>query len=216
MVALGVIASPRPGGNTATAVGDVLARLGEAGADTSELRVTGAEVAPIADCAACIAAGRCTIDDGFDAIMEPVYAADLLVLGTPLYWYGPSAQMKAFLDRWSCLLDREEERFRARMRGTRVALVLAQGELGFYEAAPCIQMLEWSMRYLEMPVVARIVVVGHARGDYAGDASQRAAVAAAADGLADAGSADLMPPWFHVRPAAGDGLGGIFDAQPRP
>ncbi len=76
--------------------------------------------------------------------MERVYAADLLVLASPLYWYGPSAQLKALIDRWSCLLDREEGPFRERMRGKHVAVVLAQGERGFYEAGPCLQMLEWT------------------------------------------------------------------------
>jgi multimeric flavodoxin WrbA len=211
VVAVAVVASPRDG-NTTAAVGDLLGGLEQGGAATSAIDVTQLRVEPIGDCTACIEAGHCPLDgDDFAAAMEEVYAADLLVLASPLYWYGVSAQLKAFLDRWSCLLDRDEEAFRARMRGKPAAVVLAQGERGFYEAGPCLQMLEWTVRYMEMPLVARIVVVGHARGDYRSDAPQREQVRAAGRRLVDAASADVLPPWFHVTVVPGERLGGIFN-----
>lgn len=212
MVALGVIASPRPEGNTATAVRDVLDELSAAGHACDELLLPGDTIAAIGDCRACVERGACDRDDAFEEAMERVYAAELLVLGTPLYWYGPSGQLKVFLDRWSCLLDREEETFRARMRGKAVVLVCAQGERGFYEAAPCLQSLEWSMRYLDLPVLGRIVVVGHARGDYAADEPQRAVVRAAARRLHPEHAADVLPPWFHLTHTPGAPLGGAFTA----
>jgi multimeric flavodoxin WrbA len=210
VVALGLIASPRPTGNTATATRDVLAGLAEAGVETRELFLPERRILPIGDCSACVARGGCDLDDDLSACMAEVYAADLLILGSPLYWYGPSGQLKLFLDRWSCLLDTEEEAFRARMRGKRSVVVLAQGERGFYEAGPCLQMLEWSLRYLDMPLCARIVAVGHARTDYGADEAQREQVRSIGRRLAQAGSLDLLPPWFHVTHAPGEPLGGIF------
>jgi multimeric flavodoxin WrbA len=139
-----------------------------------------------------------------------VGASDVLVLGTPLYWYGPSAQLKAFLDRWSCCLDRDEDSFRRQMRDKRVILVVAQGERGFYEAAVCLQMLEWSLRYLDMTLCARIVVVGHARGDYGADTTQRERVVAAGAHAVRGIACDVMPPWFHLRHRPGEPLGGIY------
>ena len=211
MVAVALVASPRPDGNTAAAVGDLLGGIADAGAETRSIDVARRHVQPIGDCHACIDAGTCPLDgDDFGAVMDEVYAADLLVLGSPLYWYGVSAQLKALLDRWSCLLDREEAAFRARMRGKPAVIVLAQGERGFYEAGPCLQMLEWTVRYLDMPLLARVVVVGHARGDYRADAPQREQVRAAGRGLAGAVAVDVLPPWFHVRTVPGEPLGGIF------
>jgi multimeric flavodoxin WrbA len=210
VVALGICTSPRPQGNTRTALGDVLGGLDAAGVETAELFLPEARVEPIGDCRTCAEQGGCRVDDEFGAVMERVYAADLLVVGTPLYWYGPSGQLKLFLDRWSCLLDLEEEQFRTRMRGKRVVLLVAQGERGFYEAAPCLQMLEWTLRYLEMPIAGTVVVVGHARSDYARDASQRDVVKRAGRALAEGLPVDVQPPWFHVRHEPGERLGGIF------
>lgn len=205
-----LVAGGRPAGNTVAAAADLLSGARDAGASTDLRFVTPAIVQPIGDCAPCVERGECQIDDGFDAIMERVYAADCLVLGTPLYWYGPSAQLKAFVDRWSCLLDLEEERFRARMRGKRAALLLAQGERGFYEAAPALQMLEWSLRYLDMPLAGRIVVVGHTRSDYRGDRAQRDRVRGAGTEIGAGRTVDLLPPWFHLRHEPGAPLGGIY------
>ena len=211
MVALAVVGSPRAG-NTLVAASDLLAGFGQAEPDEIVTLEDCRTVEPIGDCRVCIEAGTCTREDGFDAVMDRVYAADLLVLATPLYWYGPSAQLKAFLDRWSCLLDREEERFRARMRGKRTVLLVAQGERGFYEAAPCLQMLEWVLRYLDMPIAARVVVVGHARDDLRADAAQREAVRDVGRRLAEHPTApDLVPPWFHLARRPGAQLGGAFD-----
>jgi multimeric flavodoxin WrbA len=210
VVAVAVTASPRRGGNTHSAMLDLLAGLRTAGVATDEIFLADHRIEPIASCSACLAAGGCGIEDDFGPLMDRLYAADLVLVGTPLYWYGPSGQLKLFLDRWSCLLDLAEERFRDRMRGKRAVIVLAQGERGFYEAGPCLQMLDWTFRYLDMPVAGRIIVVGHASGDYVSDPDQRKAVSEAAAALAAGQPVDLQPPWFHLGYRPGARLGGIF------
>jgi multimeric flavodoxin WrbA len=189
---------------------DLLAGLRAAGAAADEIFLSDYELAAISDCSGCVAAGGCSITDDFTALTDRIYAADLLVVGTPLYWYGPAGQLKLFLDRWSCLLDLNDAAFRNRMRGKKAVIVVAQGERGFYEAGPCLQMLDWTFRYLEMPVAGRIIAVGHAKGDYAGDTRQRAAVRAAGAALAAGDYVDLQPPWFHLRYQPGAQLGDVF------
>lgn len=207
-----LVAGGRLDGNTAAATADLLYGAEFGGARGSIELLTPSTVQPIGDCAPCVKRGACTIEDGFESLMERVYEADCLVLGTPLYWYGPSAQLKAFIDRWSCLLDLDEEAFRARMRGKRAVLVLAQGERGFYETAPALQMLEWSVRYLDMPLAGRIVVVGHARTDYRDDWAQRDRVREAGCEIGSGRTFDVMPPWFHLRHEPGAALGGVYSA----
>ena len=129
---------------------DLLAGLRAAGTPTDEIFLPDQHIEPIANCSTCAAAGGCGIEDDFAALMDRLYLADLIVVGTPLYWYGPSGQLKLFMDRWSCLLDLEEAAFRDRMRGKRAVIVIAQGERGFYEAGPCLQMLDWTFRDLDI------------------------------------------------------------------
>ena len=47
--------------------------------------------------------GSCAIDDGYRPLFHDRFlAADGLVVATPIYWYGMSAQLKAFFDRMFC------------------------------------------------------------------------------------------------------------------
>jgi multimeric flavodoxin WrbA len=48
----------------------------------------------------CKTKGRCKISDDMSGLYDKLYDTDAMVLGTPVYWWGPSAQMKLFIDRW--------------------------------------------------------------------------------------------------------------------
>ena len=60
--------------------------------------------ADVRSCTGCVACGYgarpCVQRDGMAAILEKILAADVLVLATPLYYYGMSAQLKAVIDRF--------------------------------------------------------------------------------------------------------------------
>ncbi|KRN02672.1 multimeric flavodoxin WrbA [Levilactobacillus senmaizukei DSM 21775 = NBRC 103853] len=38
--------------------------------------------------------------DDFETLMDQVRVSETLVLGTPVYWYGMTGQLKVFMDRW--------------------------------------------------------------------------------------------------------------------
>ncbi|WP_412989658.1 flavodoxin family protein [Pediococcus siamensis] len=65
--------------------------------------------------------------DAFYQLMKRVEAADLLVLATPVYWYGASATLMAFIERWSELLATQPD-FRTRMAGKNLILVVVGGD----------------------------------------------------------------------------------------
>ena len=71
-------------------------------------------------------------------------------------------------------------------------------------------MMDWTLRYLEMVMAGRVVIVGHARGDYRGDAPQRQLVRAAGEAAALGRTADVLPPWFHLSHRPGAPLGGTY------
>ncbi len=92
-----------------------------------------------------------------NAVYSRIIASDVIVFGTPVYWYGPTALMKAFLDRFVYFNCPEN---RAKIRGHAAALVVPYEEDSPETAEPLLKLFELSLRYLEMPLVGQLVVPG--------------------------------------------------------
>ena len=102
MKALLINGSQRPNGNTSIALRAVSDSLREENVDTEILQVPKTPVSGCCMCYRCRTAerGRCAIkDDIANALIEKIIEADALVLGSPVYFAGPSGQLKAALDR---------------------------------------------------------------------------------------------------------------------
>jgi multimeric flavodoxin WrbA len=97
---LGLMGSPRRNGNTEILVDTVLAGAEEHGAATEKVLLGTLEIAPCRACDSCRKTGKCIHEDDMVGLIEQMKEADVWVLGTPVYWWGPTAQFKAFLDRW--------------------------------------------------------------------------------------------------------------------
>jgi multimeric flavodoxin WrbA len=97
---LGIVGSPRKGGNTETLIDAVLSGAQEAGAWTEKVLLRDLEIGPCRACDACQRTGMCVQEDDMPALLEKMKHSSVWVLGTPVYWWGPTAQFKAFLDRW--------------------------------------------------------------------------------------------------------------------
>ncbi len=92
--------SPRRGGNSAQLTDAFCAGARGRGHEVTRCD-TGLE--PVGPCRACYYCagheGRCLQRDAMDRWLPAVLAADMVVLVTPLYMFGPSAQLKAAMDR---------------------------------------------------------------------------------------------------------------------
>jgi multimeric flavodoxin WrbA len=97
---LGIVGSPRKGANTDALVDSVLAGAEEIGATSVKVNLPELEIAPCRACNKCQRDGKCIQDDDMNELVELMQMSDIWILGTPVYWWGPSAQMKAFIDRW--------------------------------------------------------------------------------------------------------------------
>lgn len=95
-----VTGSPRRGGNS-----DMLADAFIKGAIGAghEVAKFAAAFNPVEGCKACEACwsqgDACVFPDGFRKLSPLLEKADVLVLATPLYWFGFSAQLKAAVDK---------------------------------------------------------------------------------------------------------------------
>jgi multimeric flavodoxin WrbA len=97
---LGVVGSPRREGNTDFLVEAVLTGAEKAGAQTEKIILNELTIKPCQACNACREAGSCVHQDDLPELLEKMQRSQVWVLGTPIYWWGPTAQFKAFIDRW--------------------------------------------------------------------------------------------------------------------
>jgi multimeric flavodoxin WrbA len=73
----------------------------ESGATAEELDLNKVKINPCQACKSCQKGEKvCIVNDHMKELYEKLSESDVMVLATPVYWWGPSAQMKLFIDRW--------------------------------------------------------------------------------------------------------------------
>lgn len=165
---LGIVGSPRRGGNTETLVDEVLRGAEEAGGLIEKVILNELEIAPCQACDACGQTGQCVQQDDMPALLEQMQRSQVWVLGTPVYWWGPTAQFKTFLDRWYGV---EREVFAGRY----IVLVIPLGGGASY-ARHAVGMLTDIVNYLGMKLVETVLAPGaHGPGAVRGHADVLAA-----------------------------------------
>jgi multimeric flavodoxin WrbA len=96
-----IVGSPRKGGNTDILIDEVLKGGHYSGAETKKIYLYDYDIKPCTACNGCIKNnGKCIVNDDLQQIIEAVSEYEILVLGTPVYWWGPTAQFKIFMDKW--------------------------------------------------------------------------------------------------------------------
>ena len=94
-----VIGSPRRQGNTAALVDAALEELERRGCSCTRITLAALRINPCDGHANCGERAACPHDDDMPGVLEQVYAADGLILATPVYYENVSGQMKTFIDR---------------------------------------------------------------------------------------------------------------------
>lgn len=94
-----VVGSPRRAGNTAALVAATLEELTIRGALCETVVLADHRIAPCLGHDDCPDRAACPLGDDAASVLDQVYAADCLVLASPVYYENVSAQMKAFIDR---------------------------------------------------------------------------------------------------------------------
>jgi multimeric flavodoxin WrbA len=168
--------SPRRNGNSALLAEAVREGLAEAGHETEFVFADDILGGFLRDCRKCRKPdGECSIEDGFRSVFLDLYLpADGFIAATPIYWYGTSAQLKAFLDRTFCYYAAsypQSEQVISLMQGKRIGLVLSSEEtFPMVSGAVICQIQEFS-RYTRSTFVGIVHGYGNARGDVLRDPS---------------------------------------------
>jgi len=96
---LGIVGSPRVGGNTERLVAEALKAAGEDGAETELLGLADREVKPCDACRSCRKTGECRVKDDFRSIFDKMIQADGIILASPVYFGSATPQIKTVIDR---------------------------------------------------------------------------------------------------------------------
>ncbi len=96
---IGIVGSPRTGGNTEYLVKTALKSAEETGADTELINLATADIEPCVACDICKATGECAIYDDIRGITEKLIESDGMIIGSPVYFGSVTAQLKMLIDR---------------------------------------------------------------------------------------------------------------------
>ena len=151
---IGIIGSPRRNGNTEVIVDSIIEGAEEVGVVSQKVILKDLKVAPCKACNVCSKNSSCVHQDDMENLLAQMFDSDVWILGTPVYWWGPTAQFKAFLDRWYSVNDR------SLFRGKEIVLVIPSGGAGEYYYGPTKDILERIIDYLGMIHVRTILAPG--------------------------------------------------------
>jgi multimeric flavodoxin WrbA len=107
MKVLGILGSPRKGGNTELLLEETLKGAEAEGAEVERLRLTDYNIIPCKECLACFKDGNCIILDDMAKIYPKLLEADIIILASPIFFYGVTAWAKALIDRCQALWARK-------------------------------------------------------------------------------------------------------------
>lgn len=147
MKILGLVGSPRKASNTDSLVSVILDGASKNNHETEKVYLYNVDIEPCVDCMGCKKGNyQCVLKDDMQELYPKLEQADVIVFGTPLYWYGPSAKMKLLVDRLRPFIASEK------LRGKRAVLVVPSEE-GADACNLIVGMFNLSFRYLEMDLI---------------------------------------------------------------
>ncbi len=99
MKVLMINGSPKAGGNTAEALGEMEKIFAQQGVETELIHVGNQVIRGCIGCGQCAEKGRCVFDDAVNQAAPKFEACDGLVVGSPVYYASANATLVAFLTR---------------------------------------------------------------------------------------------------------------------
>ena len=103
MKVLGIAGSPRRGGNTDIILEQALEGAKSAGAETETIVISDLDIAPCLHCDGCLAEGACVIQDDMQSVYPKLREAERIIVASPMFFMGLTAQTKALIDRCQAL-----------------------------------------------------------------------------------------------------------------
>jgi multimeric flavodoxin WrbA len=141
MKVLGILGSPRVGGNSDILLEQALAGARDAGAEVEKIVLCQKKISGCLDCKKCNETGVCAIKDDMLEIHKKILEADAIIHSVPTYFWAMTSQMKAYLDRWCAFFDAEwrwHKAYYPKMKGKKIGLITVCGDPNVSTADPIV------------------------------------------------------------------------------
>ncbi|KPJ97562.1 MAG: hypothetical protein AMJ60_10880 [Desulfobacterales bacterium SG8_35] len=101
------LGSPRKKGNSEILTHALLEGVRQAGGSPEIIRLCDLKISPCISCGGCDKTGRCVVEDDMIPLYKKIIAIDKIIVSSPIFFYGVTAQTKAFIDRTQALWNRK-------------------------------------------------------------------------------------------------------------
>lgn len=101
---LGIMGSPRKGGNTEILLDAALEEAQKNGVNISKISLREKKISPCNGCLKCTRTGKCVIKDDMHEIYEKMLESDGIIWTTPVYFWSMTSLTKITMDRTYSLL----------------------------------------------------------------------------------------------------------------
>jgi len=125
---VGILGSPRRGGNSDTLLDQCLKGARDRGATTIKLVLRDLKIAPCQGCNQCLTTGECAVADSMREVHRALLQADAVVVASPIYFSGLTGQTKCMIDRCQSLWARENLTGKKVAHARKGAIILVGGD----------------------------------------------------------------------------------------
>jgi multimeric flavodoxin WrbA len=101
------LGSPRKKGNSEVLTEALLEGVRDEGGMPEIIRLCDLKISPCISCGGCDKTGKCVVEDDMTPLYEKIISTDKIILASPIFFYGITAQAKAFIDRTQALWNRK-------------------------------------------------------------------------------------------------------------
>jgi multimeric flavodoxin WrbA len=170
MKVLGVLGSPRMGGNSDILLDQALAGARDSGAEVEKIILCQKKISGCLDCKKCNETGICVIKDDMPEIHKKILEADAVIHSVPVYFWAMTSQMKAYLDRWCAFFDAEwkwHSQYYPRMKGKRIGLITVCGDPDVSTADPIVHSFKTTADFTKLKWIGTVQTSASERGEIA-------------------------------------------------
>jgi multimeric flavodoxin WrbA len=170
MKVLGILGSPRVGGNSDVLLDQALAGAKNAGAEAEKIVLSKKKIAGCLDCGKCNETGICATKDDMQEIHKKILEADVVIHSVPVYFWAMTSQMKAYLDRWCTFFDAEwrlHKAYRPKMKAKRIGLITLCGDSNVSTADPIVHSFKNTCQFAGLNLLEVVQASAGAKGEIA-------------------------------------------------